>query len=232
MSTVWLTDKSITPSATYEVNTTVVSTYSEKLIRNNTVPSKSRFCVTVLRVVNTMRLPDRWRHGSSGGGGVRKLSMVCLHNNAIVVRGNLVTLLHCGTPELCLSAIYIVSFVGSSLPLSHNCFLSVEQIIRCYMTQRSILLCNDTDFDLHLVIEYIALTTAVPFNTDNPSAVSRSSQLKAALQNFPHYKVPLTFQYSWKRLRKRRSKNLIKFSQEYIAFVLLYVHCLKRIHSD
>ena len=63
-------------------------------------------------------------------------------------------------------------------------------------------------------IEYIALTTAVPFNTGQPSAVSRSRQLKAALQVFSHYKVPLTFRYSWKRLRKRHSKN----------HVLQYVH--------
>ena len=47
--------------------------------------------------------------GSSGGGQVRKLSVVCLHNNAIVARGILVIILHCGTPELRLSAIYIVS---------------------------------------------------------------------------------------------------------------------------
>ena len=51
--------------------------------------------------------------GRSGGGRVRKLSMVCLHN-AIVARGILVTMLHCGTPEPCLSAIYIVSPVGTS----------------------------------------------------------------------------------------------------------------------
>ena len=77
-------------------------------------------------------------------------------------------------------------------------------------------------------IEYIALTTAVPFNTVHPSAVSRSRQLKAALQVFPHYKVPLTIRYSWKRLRKCRSKNLIKFAQVYIAFVLQYVHCFEK----
>ena len=77
-------------------------------------------------------------------------------------------------------------------------------------------------------IEYIALTTAVPFNTGNPSAVSRSWQLKAALQIFPHNKVPLTFWYSWKRLRNSRSKNLIKFSQVYIVFVLWYVHCFEK----
>ena len=39
---------------------------------------------------------------------LKKISMVCLHNNAIVARGILVTILHCGTPELRLSAIYIV----------------------------------------------------------------------------------------------------------------------------
>ena len=77
-------------------------------------------------------------------------------------------------------------------------------------------------------IEYIALTTAVPFNTGHPSAVSRSRQLKAALQVFSHYKVPLTFRYSWKRLRKRRSKNLIKFPQVNIAFVLQYIHCFEK----
>ena len=49
--------------------------------------------------------------GSSGGGWVRKLSMICLHNKAIVARGILVTILHCGTPEPRLSAIY----VGTSL---------------------------------------------------------------------------------------------------------------------
>ena len=57
---------------------------------------------------------------------------------------------------------------------------------------------------------------------------SRSQQLKAALQGFPHYKVPLTFRYSCKRLRKRRSKNLIKFPQVDIAFVLQYVHCFEK----
>ena len=77
-------------------------------------------------------------------------------------------------------------------------------------------------------IKYIALTTAVPFNTSHPSAISRSRQLKAALQVFPNYKVPLTFRYSRKRLRKRRSKNLIKFPQVYIAFVLQYVHCFEK----
>ena len=39
----------------------------------------------------------------------------CLPNNAIVVRGILVTILHCGSPEPSLSAIYIVSSVGTSL---------------------------------------------------------------------------------------------------------------------
>ena len=41
--------------------------------------------------------------------------MVCLYNNAIVARGILVTILHCGTPEPHLSAIYIVNSVGPSL---------------------------------------------------------------------------------------------------------------------
>ena len=77
-------------------------------------------------------------------------------------------------------------------------------------------------------IECIALTTAVPCNTGHPSAVSRSRQLKAALQVFSHYKVPLTFRYSWKRLRKRRTKNLIIFPQVYIAFVLQYIHCFEK----
>ena len=53
--------------------------------------------------------------GSSGGGHVWKLSVVCLHNNAIVARGILVTILHCGTHEYRLSTIYIVSSVGTSL---------------------------------------------------------------------------------------------------------------------
>ena len=53
--------------------------------------------------------------GSSGGGRFRKLSVVCLHNNGIVARGILVTILHCGTPEARLSAICIVSSVGASL---------------------------------------------------------------------------------------------------------------------
>ena len=51
---------------------------------------------------------------SSGGWWVRKLSMVCLHNNAIVARGILVTLLHRGILKLRLGAIYIVSSLGTS----------------------------------------------------------------------------------------------------------------------
>ena len=57
--------------------------------------------------------------GTSGGGWVQEFSVVCLHNNAIVGRGILVTILHCGTPEPRLSAIYIVS--SDVTPLSH-CF--------------------------------------------------------------------------------------------------------------
>ena len=53
--------------------------------------------------------------GSSGGWRVWKLSVVCLHINAIVARCILVTLLHCGTPKPCLSAIFFVRSVGISL---------------------------------------------------------------------------------------------------------------------
>ena len=53
--------------------------------------------------------------GSSCGGQVRELSVVRLHNNAIVVRGILLTVLDCGKPEPRLRAIYIVSSVGTSL---------------------------------------------------------------------------------------------------------------------
>ena len=80
-------------------------------------------------------------------------------------------------------------------------------------------------------IEYIALANTVLFNAGNPSAVSRSWQMKAALPIFPHYKVPLTFRYSWKRLRNRRWKNLKKFSQMYIAFVLQHVQCFEKTNT-
>ena len=53
--------------------------------------------------------------GSSGGGRVRKLSTISLHNNAIVARGIIVTIYWIVTPEPRLSAIYIVSSVGTSL---------------------------------------------------------------------------------------------------------------------
>ena len=53
--------------------------------------------------------------GSSGGGRVRKLSVVCLHKKAIVARCILVTILQCRTHKSRLSAIYIVSAVGTSL---------------------------------------------------------------------------------------------------------------------
>ena len=43
--------------------------------------------------------------GSADGGRARKLSMVCLHHNAIVARGILGTILHCGTTKPRLSAI-------------------------------------------------------------------------------------------------------------------------------
>ena len=70
--------------------------------------------------------------GSSGGGQVRKLSMVCLHN-AIVTRGILVTILHCGTPEPHLSAIYIVSSVGALLIHNEERAVLVCQGIICKM---------------------------------------------------------------------------------------------------
>ena len=48
--------------------------------------------------------------------------MVCLHKNAIVVRGILVNILHCGTPKPRLIAIYIVSSVGTSFVVfDKNC---------------------------------------------------------------------------------------------------------------
>ena len=53
--------------------------------------------------------------GSSGGEHVRELSVVCLHNNAIIARCILVTRLNWGTPEHRLGAIYNVSSVGTTL---------------------------------------------------------------------------------------------------------------------
>ena len=52
--------------------------------------------------------------GSSVGWRARKLTVVCLYN-AIVARGILVTILHRGTSESRLSAIYNVNYVGTSL---------------------------------------------------------------------------------------------------------------------
>ena len=58
--------------------------------------------------------------GSSDGGRVQKLSVIYLCNKAIVARGILVSILHCGTPEPCLSAIYIVSSVETSFTSTEN----------------------------------------------------------------------------------------------------------------
>ena len=58
--------------------------------------------------------------GVMGGGWVRNLSVVCLHNNAIVARGIMVAILLYGTPEPRFSAIYIVSSVGTSFRLRHG----------------------------------------------------------------------------------------------------------------
>ena len=69
--------------------------------------------------------------GSSGGGRVRKLSVVCLHNNAIIARDILVTILHRGTPEPCLSAIYIVSSAGTSLNTSIS-FNKIDNVVQKY----------------------------------------------------------------------------------------------------
>ena len=55
--------------------------------------------------------------GSSDGGWFRKVSMVCLYSNAIVARGIIVTILHCGTPEPRLSATSVVISVRTSLLL-------------------------------------------------------------------------------------------------------------------
>ena len=84
-------------------------------------------------------------------------------------------------------------------------------------------------FDLHLVI-LNTLHWQLPFHS---TLVTRRPYLghdnwRLRYRFFSHYKVPLTFRYSWKRLRKRRSKNLIKFPQVYIAFVLQYVHCFEK----
>ena len=78
---------------------------------------------------------------SSGGGRVRMLSVVCLHNNAIVARCILVTMLHCGTPEPRLSAIYIVSSVGTSLCSTFHCVRSVVDcpVVSALICHRSIM---------------------------------------------------------------------------------------------
>ena len=90
-------------------------------------------------------------------------------------------------------------------------------------------LCNYYEFDLHLVI-LNTLHWQLPFHS---TLVTRRPYLghdnwRLRYRFFPHYKVPLTFRYSWKRLGKRRCKNLIKFPQVYIAFVLQYVHCFEK----
>ena len=92
-----------------------------------------------------------------------------------------------------------------------------------------IILCNDTEYDLHLII-LNTLHWQLPFHS---TLVTRRPYLghdkwRLRYRFFSHYKAPLTSRYSWKRLRKRRSKNLIKFPQVYIAFVLWYVHCFEK----
>ena len=50
----------------------------------------SDFCISTTLIcqwgTNNIRLPNRWRHLSSSGWRVRKLWVVCLHNNAFVAR--------------------------------------------------------------------------------------------------------------------------------------------------
>ena len=74
----------------------------------------------------------------AGGERVWKLSMVCLHNNAIVARDILVTILHGGTLEPRLSAIYIVRSVGTSLILDIICTL-IHKIAFSIMVMESCL---------------------------------------------------------------------------------------------
>ena len=50
--------------------------------------------------------------------------------------------------------------------------------------------------------EYIVLTTAVPFNTGHPSAVSRSRKLKAALQVFFSLKSTIDISILMKKIKK------------------------------
>ena len=96
-----------------------------------------------------------------------------------------------------------------------------------------LLLCNDTEFDLHLVI-LNTLHWHLPFHS---TLVTRGRRPYLGHDNwscatcFSHYKVPLTFRHSWKRLRKLRSKNLIKFPQVYIAFVLQCAHCFEKYNT-
>ena len=51
-------------------------------------------------------------------------------------------------------------------------------------------------------IEYIALTTAVPFNFGHPSAISRSRQLKAALQVFFPLQSTIDISILMKKIKK------------------------------
>ena len=88
---------------------------AEKALQSINSSTKGLLCSNEGKII-TGYLKDG-AMGSSGGGWFRKLSVVCLHNNAIVARCILVTMLHCGTPEPRLIAIYIVSSVGTSLVL-------------------------------------------------------------------------------------------------------------------
>ena len=100
---------------------------------------------------NNTQLLDKWRHGAAQ---VRKSSMVCLHNNAFVVRGILVNRLHCETHELSLSAIYIVSSVGNSLTYFarkiNECWINLmnyQNLLLLFIRSWSVKLLNSITLD-------------------------------------------------------------------------------------
>ena len=85
---------------------------AEKALQSINQSTKGLLCSNEEKIITGYLIDGAM--GSSGGGWFRKLSVVCLHNNAIVARCILVTMLHCGTTE---RAIYIVSSFGTSLVL-------------------------------------------------------------------------------------------------------------------
>ena len=79
----------------------------------------SHYTIFTLQLIqwgtNNIRLPDRWRHLDSGGLRVRKLWVVCLHNDDIVARCILDNIALWDTRTASAPSIYIVSSVGISL---------------------------------------------------------------------------------------------------------------------